>query len=746
LVTDFGFYECSSHYQKDWSTFGFPLVDYIGQTITIDIFMSGGIASTSPLYLFDLDCDNMEIEILNYCDNNGSAQLKAPRGFELYQWSNGDTTQVIDLENAQAGEIYSVDLINQLGCSYTLSFTIPNQSSLPLPRFGEDQVFSKCGDTTYIFHPQGENLGKVLLLETGVSQDSFTISTFNQQIYTFIAFSESGCPTDTLIYEHHRRPSFRGTFNDITCIGSNDGEIIFDTNYGSQEFSYTWSNGNEGPINDSLSPDTYYVTVTDQWGCTNTRRYRTTEASRPLEIVRYGINPYLCSNEPNSGFLQFFVEGSGTLAVSVDSFANWFIVLESQALINSGYGLGTHKIYAQDHRGCMDSIEFTFDDNPIPILLDYEVWLDEPCDNPNALNVAFKDADVFTERYSVYLRGDTRGTSFQNDTVLGFSMENENFSIVIRDDNFCSDTFEIEIPTTYPEFDSIIASPETCSQSNGTFQVFSVSPDIQYSIDGINFQDEPLFEGLSADFYDVYISNGICSKKSVTRIVNEEGLDPEVELKDPDCENGNNGSIRIIAPAGASYTYVWEDGSVDSSLENIGPGDYIVTISSGNCTTEFTYSLSNGSTIEVDLNPINPITCMEGSNGSFSVQARNGASPYQYSIDNGLTLFTSGLFENLAPNTYNILIIDANDCEKDTTFTIESFDAPIITEFTIVNDSCGNGVGELIIDQVNNGLAPYSYSLDGINYNTNDRFENLMAASYTVFVQDANNCSSSLEG
>jgi hypothetical protein len=188
---------------------------------------------------------------------------------------------------------------------HTLSFTIPNQSSLPLPTLGEDQAFSKCGDTTYVFHPQGQNLGKVMLAETGVFQDSFVISNKFQQIYTFIAFSESGCPTDTLIYEHHNSPSPQEDYQNIVCIGDANGHVIYPENYGSQQFSYTWSNGVMSNVNDNLSPDQYYVTITDQWGCTTMDDFIIDEESRRFELEIYSIKDQFCENDIAGGNVFF---------------------------------------------------------------------------------------------------------------------------------------------------------------------------------------------------------------------------------------------------------------------------------------------------------------------------------------------------------------------------------------------------------------------------------------------------------
>jgi hypothetical protein len=52
---------------------------------------------------------------------------------------------------------------------------------------------------------------------------------------------------------------------------------------------------------------------------------------------------------------------------------------------------------------------------------------------------------------------------------------------------------------------------------------------------------------------------------------------------------------------------------------------------------------------------------------------------------------------------------------------------------------CGLKNGTISI-QVSEGLAPYSFSLDNVNFGSNPIFENLSIANYTVYINDANGC------
>ncbi|HRG57507.1 MAG TPA: PKD domain-containing protein, partial [Bacteroidia bacterium] len=58
----------------------------------------------------------------------------------------------------------------------------------------------------------------------------------------------------------------------------------------------------------------------------------------------------------------------------------------------------------------------------------------------------------------------------------------------------------------------------------------------------------------------------------------------------------------------------------------------------------------------------------------------------------------------------------------------------------LIDATCGSSNGSYDITGVTGGVAPFTYSIDGITYVATTLFSNLSASSYTIFVQDANNC------
>ncbi|MCR4856634.1 MAG: hypothetical protein K5890_00330 [Bacteroidales bacterium] len=66
---------------------------------------------------------------------------------------------------------------------------------------------------------------------------------------------------------------------------------------------------------------------------------------------------------------------------------------------------------------------------------------------------------------------------------------------------------------------------------------------------------------------------------------------------------------------------------------------------------------------------ITNVTCHGGNNGSFTVTANDGKTPYQYSRDGG-AYQTSNTFSDLTAGTYSVMVKDANNCTIATPITV----------------------------------------------------------------------------
>ncbi len=146
-------------------------------------------------------------------------------------------------------------------------------------------------------------------------------------------------------------------------------------------------------------------------------------------------------------------------------------------------------------------------------------------------------------------------------------------------------------------------------------------------------------------------------------------------------------------------------------------------------------------TITLSITPINT-TCQKA-NGKIIAQASGGVAPYDYTISGPFAPQPSGVFFNLPAGTYTVTATDALLATASQTVTLtNTFALPIPSIVSGARPSgCNTHDGVLVIAG-SGGLAPYTYSLDNINYQSSNTFSNLTAGNYEYAVKDANGCTS----
>lgn len=127
-----GFQNCNGVVYKNWTTVGVDVSAYIGQTVTLD-FATGDcdLGAHFGYAYIDASCSPLQIDA-RYCLGSNQAQLDAPAGFASYQWSTGQTTPSITINNPTQGQVVSCVITSVTGCQATLYATLnptnPNPS------------------------------------------------------------------------------------------------------------------------------------------------------------------------------------------------------------------------------------------------------------------------------------------------------------------------------------------------------------------------------------------------------------------------------------------------------------------------------------------------------------------------------------------------------------------------------------------------------------------------------------------
>ena len=165
---------------------------------------------------------------------------------------------------------------------------------------------------------------------------------------------------------------------------------------------------------------------------------------------------------------------------------------------------------------------------------------------------------------------------------------------------------------------------------------------------------------------------------------------------------------------------------------------------SADCERTYSLTITQPTAVTISLTSSTPPTCYNGGNGSISFSAGGGNGSHQYRI-NGGTWGSSGTFTDLSVGTYTIQTRDTNGCESSTINVTLTKSAPTAS-VSQSNVTCNGGSnGSITVSSPSGGSGSgYTYSRDGVNYQSSGTFSSLPAASYDIYVKDGVGCVSYL--
>ena len=194
----------------------------------------------------------------------------------------------------------------------------------------------------------------------------------------------------------------------------------------------------------------------------------------------------------------------------------------------------------------------------------------------------------------------------------------------------------------------------------------------------------------------------------------------------------------------APYTYLWSNGATSATATGLCPGNYWVKVTDAHNlskTINVSIPYPSGSVTSI-IKSVIPENCNKA-NGRITIQSiLGGTSPFTYSLD-GITYQTAVQFVGLASGNYILRVKDASSCVYNDTILVSNIAGPSNTSFTIKKRSCIADDGQVAISNVQGGVGPYKYTLNGPVTSTNNTgfFNNLPVGTYQLQVADTAGCS-----
>ena len=290
-----------------------------------------------------------------------------------------------------------------------------------------------------------------------------------------------------------------------------------------------------------------------------------------------------------------------------------------------------------------------------------------------------------------------------------------------------------------------------CGFQNGSINVTANGGQSPYSYqwgENANYSTSPNLSGLSAGVYHVTVVDSLgCGLVRKLGISNQGSLSIiKIKHAHEKCFGDSVGEISLSPSGGIPpYSFKWNDGSSDSSINHLTAGDYTVALTdaSGNgCTTYGTYTiLGPKEMLEMKL-IVSKNACFNDSSGGIEIVPYGGFGEYQYKWSDGSIV--GRLDTNLKSGWYKITTTDANSCSVFDSAEVKG-SPPIVVNGTVIDNV---GSGEIHV-KATGGVPPVIYRWTGP---ANSDFKNPGTASivelryqgdYKVEVIDKVGCSES---
>ncbi len=221
--------------------------------------------------------------------------------------------------------------------------------------------------------------------------------------------------------------------------------------------------------------------------------------------------------------------------------------------------------------------------------------------------------------------------------------------------------------------------------------------------------------------------------------------------------NADGGNYSFIYELESADTLVASGSTKDSiQIDNLAEGIYTLKIKDTcNCSNKpgLEWMFYEGIRIEspneylsLSQGPVQSVSCFGGNDGKVEIYGEGGwgRTGYTYGIDS-VDLNTDGIFENLSSGYYLFHVKDsANVIVYDSIYVPEPNQLLSIVKDT-KNVQCHGGSDGEVSLSVSGGIAPYAFSLDNTNWQTDSVFNGLEKGIYTFYIRDFNLCETSVE-
>ncbi|MDF1696724.1 MAG: gliding motility-associated C-terminal domain-containing protein [Saprospiraceae bacterium] len=373
-----------------------------------------------------------------------------------------------------------------------------------------------------------------------------------------------------------------------------------------------------------------------------------------------------------------------------------------------------------------------------PIVIEEENMFEPNCSENDGWIELVASGGVGTIRYS--LDGETYQDDGYFDNLFGGM-----YTIFIQDDNGCTIKQEFELESeNVPIINNIEVINASCALPNGSLLVSANggTGQIQYSIDGNNFQISNTFSNLDENVYYITIQDeNNCRSYREVEVINS-GV-PSIDnlgILDTKC-NLSNGGIEVTVNGGSPpYTYSLngEPSQNSNQFESLSAGSFNLQVADiNNCASSETFFIASSEAPTITYVDVDPSTC-ELPNGSIEIIGEGGNGTHLFSV-NGQDFQESASFIELISGSYSVSLMDEEGCIAKEVVSVSGSPAIQLVDIKVNAADCGEINGEITLE-VDGGTGDLNVWLDDLVYIDQYHFQDLEAGTYLVNMEDELGC------
>ena len=594
------------------------------------------------------------------------------------------------------------------GCSATDMVSISEDTNMPVADAGQgatltcniteinlNGVANNCDDCSFAWATTDGNI------TSGQNSTQATVNLPGTYSLT-VTDQSSGCSSTDMVSVMETTPVSVSLENTtvVSCNAGNDGTATVMATAGSMPYTYAWSSGGSDSTESGLEAGPHTVTVTDNDGCTAELQINIEEPTALTANAQV-------TGESASGAMDGTATANPEGGVSPYSYL-WSTGASSQTI--NDLAPDTYTLTITDDNGCTTTASVTV--NSFECTISASITsTNVSCNGGNDGEATVHVLDA-TEPLTIIWSSGGTGLTESN-------LSSGDYNVSITDTNNCPTTVSVTItePPLLILSLSEIMEIDCHGDSTGAINMGTMGGTAPYNFAWSNGIDTEDLEGIPAGTYTLTVTdNNGCVKENTVSVNEPELLEANLTSADETASDANDGTASANPTGGTPpYTYEWSNGGITSSIDNLAPDEYSVTVTDNNDCMFTGSAIVNSFECGTFVlsSSVTDTICPGNATGVISINEVIGAlPPLQFAWSHGPE---SALVENLEGGNYTVTIMDAGNCSFTTNFEIIEADneAPVI-------DSCPENINS------NSCIAVITYNLPTAIDNCGDVNINLL--------------------